>query len=78
MLKMSKKSSFVMNVRKLPPVGSRVGVVCGPGERKNDCTGTSVEIYTDRWGTHAKIKMETGDIRVCEGLTEIGIGWYQL
>ncbi len=65
-------------MRKLPIAGSRVGVVCGPGELPRDHQGIVLSQITDRWGTHALVLMDDGTSRTCEGLTEVGIGWYQL
>ena len=62
----------------LPPVGSRVSSVCGPGERPGDTPGTVTEIVTDRWGTHAVVQMDDGRTETCHSLTTVGIGWYQL
>jgi len=73
-----RKHSTAITVRALPPAGSRVSVVCGPGEFPRDYQGIVISHVTNRWGTHALVMMDDGKIRDCDGLTEIGIGWYQL
>lgn len=62
----------------LPAAGSRVGIVCGPGEFPKDNAGTVLCQVTDRWGSHAVVLMDTGAINYCHGLTKVGIGTYQL
>lgn len=62
----------------LPAAGTRVGIVCGPGEYPKDNAGTVLCQVTDRWGTHAVVMMDTGKINHCHGLTKVGIGTYQL
>lgn len=63
---------------KLPAAGSRIGVVCGPGEFPQDTKGTVLCHVTDRWGTHALALMDDGTMKKVHGLTTIGIGIYQL
>ena len=62
----------------LPAPASRIGIVCGPGESPKDNAGTVLCHVTDRWGTHAVCLMDNGKIHNCHGLTEVGIGTYQL
>lgn len=62
----------------LPKVGDRIGAVCGPGMLTDDDPGTVTEIVTTRWGTSAKVAMDDGRTEFCEGLTDVGIGWYLL
>jgi hypothetical protein len=77
-MKKRRKVAIELTVRALPPAGCRVGVACGPGEFPRDYQGIVMNHVTDQWGTHAIVMMDDGKIRNCEGLTEIGIGWYQL
>lgn len=62
----------------LPASGSRVGTVCGPCERPADRAGTVLCHVTNRWGTHAVVLLDEGNTTTCNGLTKVGIGWYQL
>lgn len=64
--------------RNLPKVGDRIGAVCGPGMLKNDDPGTVIEIVSSKWGDSAKVAMDDGRTEYCEGLTNVGIGWYLL
>jgi hypothetical protein len=60
----------------LPAPGARVGSVCGPGERPEDTAGSVLCHVTDRWGTHAVVMMDSGQVRTVERLTKVGIGVY--
>jgi len=63
----------------LPAPGQRVGTECGPGEFARDNAGTVMAHITDRWGTHALVMMDTGEVKKCHGLnTRPGIGWHAL
>ena len=64
--------------RTLPKVGDRIGAVCGPGMLRNDDPGTVTEIVSSKWGDSAKVAMDDGRTEFCEGLTNVGIGWYLL
>jgi hypothetical protein len=62
----------------LPAPGSRVGVVCGPGESAKYNAGIVLCHNTDEWYTYAVVLMDSGKIQHCMGLTKVGIGWYAL
>lgn len=62
----------------LPASGSRVGVVCGPCQAPKDDAGTVLCHASNTWGSFAVVLMDSGKIERCNGLTEIGIGWYSL
>lgn len=62
----------------LPRAGSRIGIVCGPGEFPQDTAGTVLCHVEDRWGVHAVALMDDGTTRKVHGVTDRGIGVYQL
>lgn len=62
----------------LPEVDSRVGVVYGPGEQKEDNQGVVTMLITDKWGSRVQVSMDCGSTEICHGLTKVGIGWYQI
>ena len=63
----------------IPAAGQRVGVECGPGEFARDNAGTVITQITDRWGTHALVMMDSGEVKTCHGLNSgAGIGWHAL
>ena len=72
----TKRAVFTAPV--LPEPGTRIGIVCGPGEFPKDHAGTVLCHVTDRWGTHAVCLMDKGPVHYCHGLTDVGIGTYQL
>lgn len=47
-----------MSTPKIPAVGSRIYAVDGPGGFR--AYGTVTAVVTDRWGTHAEVKMDDG------------------
>lgn len=75
---MKTKSKPVFSAPVLPAPASRVGIVCGPCENPRDNAGTVICHVTDQWGTYALVMMDTGTINHVHGLTNVGIGVYQL
>jgi hypothetical protein len=63
----------MMNTKQLPAAGTKVVAIDGCGGER---IGWVTEIITDRWGTHAEVLMDDGDVDTCHGLTTVGIGWY--
>ncbi len=61
-------------------VGLRVGAVCGPGERPEDCQGWVTNRVETRWGVHWLVTMDDGTAESisCDVTNEMGIGWYAL
>lgn len=66
--------------QRLPQVGDRIGIVCGPGEFPLDQMGTVTRVYADRWhDNNAEILMDDGSTRSTVGAyTQEGIGTYFL
>lgn len=68
----------MMTTKKLPQPGQRVGAVSGPGQLPVNNAGTVLTHVTNPYGTSALILMDDGRTEYCEGLTDVGIGWYLL
>ena len=74
-----RKNSQAISRPTLPAPGARVGVVCGPGEFPADAPGTVLCHVETRFGAHALVLMDSGEIRTCHGMNRgPGIGWHAL
>lgn len=62
--------------RNLPEVGDRVSSVSAPWDFPGDNVGTVIEHEVSQFGATAIVRMDTGELKRCSGLTEAGIGWY--
>jgi hypothetical protein len=68
-----------MNTIQLPAAGQRVGLVTGPGEFASDKAGSVITQVDDRWGSHALVMMDSGEVKKCNGLnSRPGIGWHAI
>ncbi len=62
-----------------PAVGTRVGVVCGPGEFAADNQGIVIAVIENRWGAYAAVLMDNGTMRDCHQVRDQpGIGWHYI
>jgi hypothetical protein len=63
-----------INKPSLPDPGQRVHIA-QYGFQHQD--GMTLATYRDRWGDHALVLMDDGEIKTCEGLMSgPGIGWH--
>lgn len=63
----------------IPPAGSRIGRVCGPGESPRDAAGTVLCQVETRFGTYSLVLMDDGTTTSCHGMNiGPGIGWHHL
>lgn len=74
---MSRRRDVAIQPPVLPEPGSRVGVVCGPGEFASDNAGIVLCHVASQWLGWAVVLMDSGRIEHCHGLNRgPGIGWH--
>ena len=59
-------------------IGTRVGLVYGPGEFPQHNPGTVTAKIEDRYGFHLGVHLDKGNHLSVDGFTETGIGCYLL